>query len=368
MKKVVICGPVTNDSRTQSIINAILKKYKTYSVYYNDFYRADYSSAKKLVRKAFNRIIKKIIIYPKYIPKIVSSNIVFLPAMAIDYRLFKLAKIMKKKIVVDFFISMYDTAIDWGKDPNNKRLLKVKKREREVIESSDIVIFLNEVEEKRYSSLVGATNYESVIVPLLIDERESAKLNYFAGNKKTFDICWWGTYIPLHGLSKIIEAARLMDSKNIDFKLHILGNSDERGIEYKRMVESYNLSKTVILRNDITFENGLLEKYLVNNCDLALNIFGDSDKAKNVITHKFLDAVSMKIPVLTGINNAILSYFPTDSVYFCDNNASSIVESIILVMNSEFRDITDKVERNFDIWKRSFSLEAFTRNISKAFP
>jgi len=364
MKKVAICGPVTNDSRTQSIINAILKKYKAYSIYYNDFYRSNNLSDKKLIKKVFNRFI----IYSKYIPAIIRSDIVFLPAMAIDYILFKFAKCLNKKIVVDFFISMYDTAIDWGKDPQNKKLLKVKRREKEIIEFSDIVIFLNEVEEKRYSSLVGAKNYNSAIVPLLIDERGSAKLNYFAGKKKTFDICWWGTYIPLHGLSKIIEAARLMDSKNIDFKLHILGNSDERGIEYKRMVESYSLSNRVILRNDITFENGLLEKYLVDNCDLALNIFGDSDKAKNVITHKFLDAVSMKIPVLTGINNAILSYFPTDSVFFCENNASSIVEKIILVMNSEFGDITDKVERNFDIWKRSFSMEAFTRNISKVFP
>lgn len=163
---------------------------------------------------------------------------------------------------------------------------------------ADIVIFLNEAESAYYQKVAGinASSATDRIIPLCIDyKRELFQKEH--QESEFFNVCWWGTYIPLHGLENLIKA--FSHVRNDKAKLYIFGDSDEKAAPYVSLIETLGLSDRVIIRNDYSFSNGKLAPFLTENCDVAIGNFGSSDKAKTVLVNKLVDALSLGIPCLT---------------------------------------------------------------------
>ncbi len=139
-----------------------------------------------------------------------------------------------------------------------------------------------------------------------------------------FNALFIGSYIPLQGIEHILNAAKILnDQPDIHFTL--IGG----GQTYKEMIA---LAKQLQLKN-VTFLDFMpiqqLPKYL-HSCDVALGIFGTSDKANRVIPHKVYDAVACGVPVITAKNEAIGEKF-TDGkeVFLCEaGSGKSLAEAI----------------------------------------
>ena len=62
---------------------------------------------------------------------------------------------------------------------------------------------------------------------------------------------------------------------------------------------------------------------------MALGVFGQSRKAKTVISNKVVEACSMKIPVLTGFAIGMDEFFdPDENIYFCRNEIHDMAKKI----------------------------------------
>ena len=369
-KNIYIIGPARGAYRTQNLIKILMDQ--KYNVYYNSLILKKYlhseSLVKKIIRKAL-RAFEEVFLFFYKLYFIAISDIVFLTAMNNQKQLeFNLARLFKKKIITDFYISFYDTFIlDRRTFPDNSKMAKkIRNKDRNIIEKSDIVLFLTEAEAKRYIRLCGLdiNNINYKIVPLCVENRKSVNLPYFNGKNKQITICWWGSYIPLHGIEKIIHAGKLLKNIKNDFVIYLFGNSENKSMQYKNMINGLNLSENIKIINNYTFVNGKLDDFLVNNCDLVLGNFGDSDKSKNVLVNKVIDGVAMKSPVLTGESIATKEFFSyKESIFYSKNTPESIAEEIIKIMSLKKDIIRKRVENAYSIYEEYFSENAFKKNI-----
>ncbi|WP_375325923.1 glycosyltransferase [Flagellimonas sp. GZD32] len=277
------------------------------------------------------------------------------------------AKLFRKKIVADFYISYYETrVIDRKMVSNNSfkarlyrfydlQLLKCKK-----------VFFLNHSEAHYYINTVQKNKsfeVNSSILPLCMEAREPAQLNYFNNNSENcLRICWWGTFIPLHGLDSIIEAAAKTKKLGLNIEFHLFGDSEENAVPYLKMIEDLQVKDKVTLYSDYSFSNGKLERFLMENCDVALGAFGNTEKAMTVITNKLVDAISMKIPVVTCHSNGAKEYFfDTIDLFYSSNEPEELADTLLEISKKTNHEIHQLTNSAFVKFKSSFSKEAFVK-------
>ena len=144
-----------------------------------------------------------------------------------------------------------------------------------------------------------------------------------------FNALFIGSYIPLQGIEYILQAAKIL-SEESDIHITLIGG----GQTYDEMT---TLAYKLELKN-VTFLDFMpiadLPHYL-RSCDVALGIFGTSDKADRVIPHKVYDAIGCGVPVITASNKAICEKF-TDGkeVFLCKTgDAQSLASAIMRAKN-----------------------------------
>jgi glycosyltransferase involved in cell wall biosynthesis len=149
-----------------------------------------------------------------------------------------------------------------------------------------------------------------------------------------FKICWWGTFIPLHGLENILQAMKILQAKQLKFSCNLFGVDNESFSTYAEKIKVEQLENCVYLRKDLSFTDNSLPKYLIDNCDLALGIFGNTDKAYNAVPNKLVEALSMAIPTLTMNSPALNEFFePERDLWTCEADPESIAQSILKIAN-----------------------------------
>lgn len=128
-----------------------------------------------------------------------------------------------------------------------------------------------------------------------------------------FLVLFWGKFIPLQGVQHIVKAAKLLE-KYREIKFQIIGS----GQTYKAVRSlAYDLEiKNINFINRVNYEQ--LPEY-IQDADLCLGIFGDTEKTKRVIPNKVYEAIAMGKPVITGDTPAIKELFHNEyDVSLCE--------------------------------------------------
>jgi hypothetical protein len=297
--------------------------------------------------------------------QLVFADYVYIPAMILGNRrlriYFNISRFLRKKIIYEFYISLYDTEV------NDRKYISSSSKRARLLAKLDSLgnqchrsIYLNPCEARRYRNLSGLPfdSPNKVIIPLNVLQRRFGNLPFYNSVSKTFNMVWWGTYIPLHGLDKIIQATHILSDK-YDIHLYICGNNPELSKRYEQQIDSIpGLNRNVTIYNDLTFTNGELEDFIVNKCDLAFGCFGDSDKAKTVILNKAIEAIGMKIPILTQNSEAFDEYFSQDMISYCENTPEKMAEAIEALINSNLHCVKTRTEMAYQVYMKYFSREA----------
>ncbi|SOC80330.1 hypothetical protein SAMN06296241_1878 [Salinimicrobium sediminis] len=367
-KNYYFIGKVMGGHRTENLIQLLLNKQQP--LYYNSL--KNRNRLPGFLFSLFSKLSSLI--------NIVLADVVIMPAMCNNFQFeFRIAVWLKKKIVTDFYVSFYDTHV-LDKKPlpkgeivnmDSSAASKLWHNDRKIIKNADFTFFLNSTEAKYYLQLLDL-NYSSeehFILPICTEEWQDCELNYYSNkNQRTFNICWWGTYIPLHGLEKIISAAQILkENYKLNFHFHLLGTNREKARPYLKLIQDLNLSNVVSIHNDKTFSNGKLEGFLLKNCDLVLGNFGDSEKAKNVIVNKIIDGIAMKAPVLTGESLAPKEFFSEDQIFYTRNVPEAMALSIYNIAQYDESAINERVSAAHLIFKEFFSIDAFNRKVESIF-
>ena len=239
-----------------------------------------------------------------------------------DVRFIK--KISTKPVVFDPLISKYLTkAIDYKhywKAPIKYFLDKIP------FSKCDILI-ADTLEHKRYfinKFKIGAKKI--AVLPIGVDISQFHKLAQKAKSDQLFHIGFYGTFVPLQGIPKIIEVAnRLKENTTIVFD--IIGS----GYDYKKslnLIKKYNLKNVTMLGwKNYDDLNSLLNKF-----DVCLGIFGDSLKADSVVPNKVFHYASMGKCIISKDTPGINEIFThNENIILCDNSAEKIAEQILLL-------------------------------------
>lgn len=308
--------------------------------------------------------------------QILISDIVIIPAMCNDVQNdLKIARLFRKIIITDYYVSYYDTfVLDRKTYPQGSKIAnRLRNTDYNIISKATLTFFLNTTEARRYLDLVGITfdKERHVIVPLVVEESIKCQLPYFNSpdlKGVIFNVCWWGSYIPLHGLDNILKAFQILKGQNgTKFHLYLFGTNDNKSKPYLNMIKELDISDVTTLYNEFTFKNGKLGEFLKLNCDLVLGNFGNSEKAKNVLVNKLLDGVAMKAPVLTGESIAPLEFFSEREIFYSKNSPAEIADMIYSISLTDKTDINIRIEKAYRVYLEHFSPSAFRNRLSDVF-
>jgi len=131
-------------------------------------------------------------------------------------------------------------------------------------------------------------------VPLGVDDRIYYPRPDTQPVKDELRVIYYGTFIPLHGIETMIEAAALLrDRPHIQF--HFYGDGQER-------------SKAEHLANQLALDNvhfhGWVSKRrlpkLISLSHIVLGVFGTSIQSRYTVQNKIWEGMIMKRPVITG--------------------------------------------------------------------
>lgn len=353
---VAIYGVVAGSYRTQNLIRSLFDISEINLFYLNPGQLWERPS---LWNKIQRMIIELTVVW--------RSDIIIFPATRHQYGYkYKLAKLFKKQIITDFYISYYDTFVTDRKTvaKDSPEAAKHFKLDQNAIVSSDRTIFLNESEAEYYTRLldIKLSDIRYSIIPLCVDSRQKAANPFVNGLAEKITICWWGTYIPLHGLDKVLEAAHLLSKTMSDFEFVLFGNDDEKAIPFRNRVRELGIEDFVKIDNSKSFHNGQLEPFLVSHCDIALGGFGDSEKAKNVFLNKVADAFALGIPVLSMKTKAMDTLLSGDEIVICENQPLAIADAVAALKMD--RERLKKIGTNgYKRYLDTFSYDAFKSRV-----
>jgi glycosyltransferase involved in cell wall biosynthesis len=273
-----------------------------------------------------------------FIKAIFADAIYLLPKNAIYIRsAIWAAKLLQKKLIVEMHISLYDNYVkeyQTIKD-NDKKARTLKQYDILALTRSDYLIHSADYELAYWEKILGVNVDRSKVFiapncnasPTLVHQRTFMQDGILR-------ICWWGTFIPLHGLDKILLAMQILKAKGVKFTCNLFGVDRPVFSTYAEKIQSADLADCVFLRKDLNFADGSLPKYLIDNCDLALGIFGNGDAALHAMPNKLNEALAMSIPTLTMNAPALKEFFnPETDFWTCEPSSEAIVASVLHVIN-----------------------------------
>jgi len=162
-----------------------------------------------------------------------------------------------------------------------------------------------------------------------------------------FTVIYFGEFIPLHGMEYIIEAARILEEKKVQFLLVGKGQLFE-----KTKSRAIGL-KNVIFKGWVEYQN-LPE--LISKSHISLGIFGNTDKAYRVIPNKIYESIACNIPVITGDTPAINEIFEhSKNIYLCRMaDGASLANAIMKLKTS--KQLRDRISTNaYTLYKEKFT-------------
>lgn len=242
----------------------------------------------------------------------------------------------RSRIVNDFFISNYDTYVHDRKKikSSNPRAWWKWSQDWINFRFSKYLVADTESHLKYWESLFGKYNGKSFVMPVLAD---NAIYYPDDSDKKSqlFTIVFYGSFIPLHGIDKLLKAFRILEEKNILFKAKVIGNGQTFN-QMKHLFDELKL-KHVEMNGMLVTEKELADE--IRLADVVLGVFGDSQKALSVVPNKVYQALACKKAVLSMQSQAIKEFFTDEEVFMCENDPASIAASL-----EEFVDNKELVE------------------------
>jgi len=164
------------------------------------------------------------------------------------------------------------------------------------------------------------------IIPLGANDQKFYLQKTSVNNSKYFSVLYYGSFIPNHGISVMLDAA-----KNLQFDQNIRFVFVGEGPELEKIKNEIENYPNITFLGYLPF-NELLQ--VISNCDLCLGVFGDTDQSKMTIQNKIFENLAMSKPIISGKSDLIDEYFiHKHHLYICERNSDSLVTGILELKN-----------------------------------
>ncbi|MCO6499945.1 MAG: glycosyltransferase [Vicingus serpentipes] len=241
-------------------------------------------------------------------------------------------------IVFDPLISKYLTKVFDYKQISkySPRAYKNYLKDKVPMQQCDLLI-ADTLEHKNYFSEKFKVNPNKIVV-LPIGANTSDFIPSTKKETSIFKVGFYGGFIPLQGVSRIIEAAQILQNEK-DIHFNLIGTGFELE-KIKLLVQKKKL-------NNINFLGWIEYNELpskINEFDICLGIFGDTPKADMVIPNKIYHYAALQKCIITKETQAIKEVFTDKTdIILTSNKAKTIAENILFLKDN--KSVTDKIAR-----------------------
>ncbi|MBU1118968.1 glycosyltransferase [Patescibacteria group bacterium] len=265
------------------------------------------------------------------------------------------SKIKRKPLFVDLFISKYVTLIQEFKcdsDTSAKAML-LKMYDKIPLRLATVTLLdtkshidliskkLSVSKKKMFALPVGSM---AALTKQIKEKQES----------KEFEIFFYGSFSPLHGIEYILRAARMLQ-KYKDIHFTIVG----RGPKYEDMhVLAKRLGLTnVEMKGEVVSYPELMS--MMGGADICLGIFGDTPKAQAVVPNKVYDALALARPLITAKAYAVEDSGLKDRehVLLCSGADTHSLANAILRLKEDSQLREGIAKRGYAFFQQNFNEE-----------
>jgi glycosyltransferase involved in cell wall biosynthesis len=263
-----------------------------------------------------------------------SCDVVFLPSFThLDVPFVR--RITKLPLVFDPLISRYlskvfDYKAIWKYSP---RAFKNYLKDLRAFNRSDLILADTKSHKDYYISQFGVDPDKIAVVYVGVDTTDFYPKEIERINKEKIIIGFYGSFIPLHGLEKIIAAAKILENRD-DLEFWIYG-SGPGFTKIRDLTLKFGLKNT-ILKGWVDYQS---LNNVINGMDICLGIFGDSLKAELVIPNKIFHYAACQKPIITSDTKGIKELFEDGkNILLTKNDAASLAKSLeVLADNPALR-------------------------------
>lgn len=295
--------------------------------------------------------------------RVADADAIFVPYPAyLDLLLLMLFRRRKDQLIIaDAFLELHSTLVeDRGFYPAESIPAKaVLLLQRICLKRADILLIDTALQLERLKAALGSAGPPVYSVPVGIDGNQWAPLPP-RSEPKPYQVLFWGTFIPLHGVSYILDAAKRLLDKEVPVHIHLIGDGQTADSLAAELVATplSNLS----WRRELVATEELREA--VAESDIVLGVFGLSDKAGEVIPYKVHQALASDKPVISRHGDAIAPFVDEGAgLVTCnagDGEAlATAVEACVRRLQSGW------TPRTRSIFDANFAMESLTQQVNE---
>jgi len=246
---------------------------------------------------------------------------------------FPLAKIICRKPIVFYsYASQYDILVTDRKSykPNSFKAKLIHWWYKSSLKYSDVIIKESNADIKFNAKHfnINKTKFQRLFISA---DESMFPVCEFHMPKNSFTVLYFGSFVPLHGVENIIEAAKIL-SENTEIIFKICGDDQIRK-SFENIAKNYGLKNVEFL--GFVEHQVLLEK--IKESDVCLGIFGNDERSSRVVTNKAYQILCSQKPLLTMDSEVIKEIGLIDKencILIEKNNPKKLAEAIILLKNN----------------------------------
>jgi glycosyltransferase involved in cell wall biosynthesis len=260
-----------------------------------------------------------------------------------------LAMLIARPVVFDPLAARYETKIlDRGRRPADSLTARWNWWiDALAFRLSDIVLADTAAHAAYYTKAFGVPTRKLVVVPVgyddaLFDPDRVASVTARASSSAPvrpsaapagapFTVLFFGSFLPLHGVEAVVEAARAVHLRDPAILFRFVGSGD-------------TWTRVRTLASDLGATNCVFEPWaqlaalpaLVASADVALGIFGRTDKARRVVPHKLFQSLGMRKPVITARTPAVEEFFAHgENIWLCDEPYAETLAAAVVRLKTD---------------------------------
>ena len=212
----------------------------------------------------------------------------------------------KRRIAIDSFLCLHDTIVRDRKilKPNGIAARAIHLLEKNVLQKADLVFIDTEQQKSLLVEDYKLKANKIIATPLGIDEYTWTELPTLPLTHQ-FEVLFWGTFIPLHGVDIIVDAARILVDRNRNITIKLIGDG-QTAEDIAQKIKKKPI-ETLVWRRELVDAKTLRSQAEQAHC--ILGIFGTSKKAGSVIPYKAYQAMASNKILITRKGSAFQHHF-----------------------------------------------------------
>jgi glycosyltransferase involved in cell wall biosynthesis len=269
-----------------------------------------------------------------------------------------LRRLSRTRLVFDPLAGRFETKIvDWKRRPPSSPTAWWNRRiDAAAFALADLVLADTTSHKDYYCAAYGLDPGKVDVLPLGYDDDmfSPTETGPASGDppRRTFDVLFYGSFLPLHGADVIVEAAKLVarDDASVRFKLVGAGQTLER----VRAAASNATAVEFLGWRPMSEIPGLIAA-----ADICLGIFGRTEKARRVVPHKIFQSLGMRKPVVTARTPAAEEFFrDRETIRLCDEPLAETLAAAVLELKRDAGLRDGLARRGYGLVKECFTARA----------